>query len=196
MPHTEPRYEFRMFASGLAAIASTLAAQAEAREEDRGTSTYLLSRLTIETNAKIRDGRIEVKRLRARDGQLELWEPTYARQLPVTARDFATEVAAPLGLELDLPGDAQLTAQAIADICGVEPALACLEVERSRQRYMLGAELAEHVVLRVGGQTLESIAIEGTRPDGIRRRCHELGIGNRLNESYPVVLQRFVFDRV
>lgn len=196
MPHSEPRFEFRIFASGLSAIAPALAAQADSREEDTGSSTYLLSRLTIESNAKIRAGRLEVKRLRARDGLLELWEPTFSRALAVTGRDFANEVAAPLGLDLDLPGDAQLTAAAIGDICEIEPALACLEVERSRRRYVLGAELGEHVLLRIGARTLESIAIEGARPDGVRRRCHELGITNRLNESYPAVLQRLAFDHV
>jgi hypothetical protein len=67
------RFEFRIFGQELDALPKMFASEGKEIGNDTSISLYLVSRLNIEANVKIREGQLEVKTLEARQRQLELW---------------------------------------------------------------------------------------------------------------------------
>jgi len=67
----ETRYEFRKFASDLTAVRDAFAARGTGTAQPASRETYVVTRLNIESNVKVRGGRLQVKTLRGRLGMLE-----------------------------------------------------------------------------------------------------------------------------
>lgn len=190
---TEPRFEFRAFASDLAEPARRLARLSGDLLETHSEDTYILSRLTLDAGVKVRDGEIDVKVLAERRGLLELWTPSYRRALPITGRDLVSEVMAQLGVDLDVPDQTAVTLGTILDVCEAKHALAAFSVTKHRIRHVLPTALAEIAHVGIGSRVVQTIAVESPLPQAVEQLMDELRIADRINESYPAFLQGVAF---
>jgi hypothetical protein len=188
-----PRYEFRIFGRELDGLEARLAARAVRQQNETTDESYIASRLTIDAGVKIRDGRLEVKLLVAREGLLELWRPELMADLPIEARTFAVSAAAPLGVEVDIPDGTPLGIAEIRAICDRYPSLAWVDVVKRRTRYVLPQGLAEVTRVEALRQTTSTIAVEDSDIASANGLARELGLTAFDNESYPAWLQRIAF---
>jgi hypothetical protein len=187
------RFEFRQFGTDLTRVRGAFAALGPAVQQPLSRETYIVTRLNIESNVKVRRGRLEVKGLRGRLQILEQWQPVLATELPVVADEVENIVAPALGLDVDLAGQPPFTESALVGWAEAQPALATAVLEKRRTLFDLGACEAEFTELAIGAARLQTVAIEALEADAARAMLEKVGLGEARNESYAAFLQRRLF---
>ncbi len=185
-----PRFEFRAFGRGFGRIARRMRERGRLEQIGDREDLYLLSASDAEHGVKVRDGRVEVKRLLERRDGLERWAPSHAAELPVAA-DFVREVLAPaLGLASpSLRREHYALADLLAELVEPEPCLAAVRVHKRRASFTLEGIRAEHAVLEVDGEELETLALESPDPQALVRMVALFGLREYPNRSYPAALR-------
>jgi hypothetical protein len=188
------RFEFRLFGNDLKDEFQRVVSELKAMPIGITTSTetYIASRFTINSIAKITDEGIDVKTLERRSGVLELWQPYFKATLPVSSADFSDHIAAQLGANIDLP-EGLLSRSDILDLCADQPGLAPIEVTKARERLSIQEGFAEIVDLSIAGTQAQSIAFESRNEAVVSGVLKKLRIAEPLNENYPAYLQRLAF---
>ena len=174
-----PRWEWRSFAPSLPTIAQAVAIPSDvaSRESDE---IYLLGRSGT-ANVKIRDGVLDIKRLRQIDADgLELWEPVFKAHFPLGRSDLAAASAVwPLPLET-LPRETYTIDQFIEEVISLRADLHVVRVHKSRRAFTFAGCIAELVRLTVelsnAGELLAGARRPEAHPRGVahawaRRSC-------------------------
>ena len=187
------RFEFRAFATNLSPVKRKLEALVTGEEQPPSREIYIVTRLNIESNVKIRGGHLQVKGLKARYQMLEQWEPLFSKKLPVSSEDVENFVFPPLGLDVDLGDERELAEDTLLALVSEQPALATVQVDKQRTLFDLGGCEAEFCALEIGEERLHTIAIEAVEAEAARRTIAELGLEAAQNESYASFLQRRLF---
>jgi hypothetical protein len=184
-----PRWEWRCFAPSLAAVAEAAAIPRDAPPRD-SDEVYLLDPMGSE-NAKIRDGVLDIKRLRKVDADgLELWEPVFKAGFPLSRSDLAAAFAAwPLPPQA-LRRETYSIAQFIEDVASLRADLLIVAVHKSRRAFTFAGCSAELVRLAVDSRTLDSFALEHEDPARVGAALRALGLDPHANTSYPLGLGR------
>jgi hypothetical protein len=189
-----PRWEWRCFAPSLATIAEAAAIPSEAtsRESDE---IYLLDPRGTQ-NAKIRDGILDIKRLRRTDADgLELWEPVFKARFPLSRSDLAAAAAAwALPLET-LPRETYGIEQFIEAVVSLRADLRVARVRKSRRAFTFAGCIAELVRLTVDGRALESFSLEHEDATRVLAALRALGLDGRANTNYSRGLERATSER-
>jgi hypothetical protein len=187
------RFEFRAFATNLTPVRRKLEALATGEEQPPSRETYIVTRLNIESNVKIRGEHLQVKGLKARYQMLEQWEPLFSKKFPVSSEDIENFVFPPLGLDVDLGDETALTEEALLALVAEQHALATVEVAKRRTLFDLGGSEAEFCELEIGEERLHTVAIEAVETEAAKRTIGDLGFEAAQNESYASFLQRRLF---
>ena len=114
------------------------AALGHRRRAAASRETYIVTRLNIEANVKIRGGRLQVKVLRGRLQMLEQWARPLNAEFPVSVDDVENIVIPALGLDVEIGSGGALTEGALLAVVSAQPALATVEVDKQRTLYDLG----------------------------------------------------------
>jgi len=189
----ETHYEFRQFGKDLSKVRDGFARLGEGKKHPERRETYIVTRLNIESNVKMRDGRLEVKALQGRLQMLEQWARTLSAEFPVSVEDVERLVVPALGLDLEIGSGGALTESALMAFVSGQHALATVKVDKQRTLYDLGNCSAEFSELRIGDEKLHTIAIETTDAEAARAVLNKVGLGDAQNESYAEFLQRRLF---
>lgn len=187
------RYEFRQFAADLTKVRNAFAKLARGEELRVSQETYIVTRLNIESNVKIRGGRLQVKTLEARLGTLELWARPLNAEFPVAVDDIESVVLPALGLDLEIGDRGAFAEGPFLALMGEQHALAIIEVEKQRTLYEIDACVAEFCRLQLGGDAVQTIAIEALDAGAASALLDKVDLGEALNESYAEFLQRRLF---
>ena len=184
-----PRWEWRTFAASLAELEAKLGplAQVPPRHSEE---LYLVNGRSPH-NAKIRDGLLDVKRIKqtATTG-LELWEATLKRGFPISAPTIGSFFAA---LDLAPPAPRRETYQMdefLAEVIGGDSAFRAVEVIKARRLFSFGGRRAELARLSIGGARHETFGIEDESAKRVEAALGELGLNPSANVNYPKFLAR------
>jgi hypothetical protein len=189
----ETRFEFRRFGTDLSAVRDQLAALGNGEKHPERRETYIVTRLNIESNVKIRNARLEVKGLVGRLQMLEQWKPVLKAEFPVSTDAVENIVVPALGLDLELGSRGAFTESALLAALANQPALATVRVEKQRTLFDLGTCTAEFAKLKIDDDKLETIAFEAVDADAEIELLRKLGLEDADNESYAAFLQRRLF---
>lgn len=186
-----PRWEWRCFAPSLATIAQAAAMPSDAAWRD-SDEIYLLDVKDAES-VKIRDGVLDIKRLRQTDAEgLELWEPVFKARFPLGRSELAAASSIwALPLET-LPRDTYTIQQFIDEAISPQPDLRIVRVHKSRRNFTFAGCIAELVRLTADSRTLESFALEHEDPKRVLSALRKLGLDGCSNTNYPLGLKRAI----
>jgi hypothetical protein len=186
------RFEYRIFAPDLASGAAALARSAERIRVQYFNDVYLVARRGDEVSIKRRGATIEVKRLKRREGKLELWEPQRPSRLPLDSQQLDPELSARLAIS---PGKecASLTWADLQAMAAGERNLTCVFVEKHRVKFDLPLGRAEFVRLRMDGVPQQSLAVEAKKKKVALRLARATGIDRHKNQSYAAYLHNRQF---
>lgn len=187
------RFEFRTFGTNLTPVKRKLEAMSTAEAQPPSRETYIVTRLNIESNVKIRGRHLQAKGLKARLQMLEQWEPILSKKFPVSSKDVENLVFPPLGLDVDLGEERELAEDALLALVSEQPALAAVVVDKRRTLFDLGSCEAEFCELEIGEEKLHTVAIEAVEAEAAKRALRDLGLEAAENESYASFLQRRLF---
>jgi len=189
----ETRFEFREFGTDLLAVKEAFATLGPGRELPALRETYIVTRLNIESNVKIRGGRLEVKGLRGRLGMLEQWTRVLSSEFPVPVEEIENVVVPALGLDLEIGRGGALTQGALMTLVAGQPALATVDVDKKRTLFDLGDCEAEFCELQIGDDRLHTISIEAIDAEVAREVLRKVRLEDVQNESYAAYLQKRLF---
>jgi len=187
------RFEFRTFGTNLTPVRRKMEALGTGEDQPLSRETYIVTRLNIECNVKIRGKHLQVKGLKARLQMLEQWEPIFSKKFPVSSEDVENLVFPPLGLDVDLGEETELSEEALLALVAEQPALATIEVDKRRTLFDLDGCEGEFCVLGIGEEGLHTVAVEAIEADAAKRGLRDLGLEATENESYASFLQRRLF---
>lgn len=194
MADQQPRYEYRIWADKLEPLKDEL--QRLAREivpDHVSEELYLISGATDDCNAKIRDGRLNIKARIATERGLELWQPVLDAPFPLDRSVIGSQIFP--WLKVGAP-DLRRARYSIENFRRevIEPLhqLAALSVLKRRTRFRLADCLAEFTSVVVDKINLETIALESIKPDPVLRVLDQLQIGGRPNTSYVRQLKQIL----
>jgi hypothetical protein len=184
-----PRWEWRCFAPSLATIAQAVAIPSDAASQE-SDEIYLLGPRGTE-NAKIRDGALDIKRLRQIDADgLELWEPVFKARFPLSRSDLAAASAVwPLPLETQ-PRETYMIEQFFEEVISLRADSHIVRVHKSRRAFTFAGCIAELVRLVVESRTLESFSLEHEDPTRVLAALRTLGLDSHANTNYSLGLKR------
>jgi hypothetical protein len=192
MKRPPARYEFRLFARDVGWLAERISWR-KTDNERPSAETYILSSHDDRHNVKIRDGRIEVKRLIERSGGLELWKPVLRRAFPLDRRLLRSRIGPVLNVTFDrLPEPNYDLWPFLHQLVVPRRDLAVARVSKHRCRFELGECLAEFVTLRINGEAAQSIAVESEQAQAVWTALQDLGLDAFENSSYPATLKQML----
>lgn len=207
MAEIKPRYEFRVWAADLGAIRRKLE-QLAASKETESQETYLISTATDKTNAKIRDGLMDIKILVAEDRGLEQWKPILKAGFPLERSVIAERIFP--NLQLPAPAltksDYQLR-EFLDEVMRPQPEVTVVDVTKTRYQFSIGSCAAEYAqvtlnsVLQGPGSPAnpgfalareeDTVAAESVDPDAVLQLVKDLGISD-TNTSYIREIKRLL----
>jgi len=189
----ETRFEFRVFAPDLSSTRDALAALTQGTPLAESRETYIVTRLNIESNVKVRGGRLQVKTLHARRGLLEQWARPLDAEFPVSVDDIENIVLPALGLDLEIGERGALVEGALLALLADQHALATIDVVKQRTLYDVADCVAEFTHLSMGDDAIQTVAIEAADPLAAEALLQKIGIVDAQNDSYAEFLQRRLF---
>ena len=179
-----PRWEWRTFGEtfGGAEVRLTALPPTSVNESEE---LYVLSS-RVEASIKVRDGKLDVKRLerRSEDG-LEQWKPVAEAEFPLAAADVEALLAA-LRVRVPTLGRETYALDELIDEV-VEPVadLVAVPVHKDRAHHLLDGCPVELTELRSSARTTRTIAVEDEDPALVRATVEGLGLWSRPNTSVP-----------
>ena len=179
-----PRWEWRTFGETFGDAEARLAALPPTRV-DESEELYVLSS-RIEASIKVRDGKLDVKRLERRneDG-LEQWKPVADAEFPIAATGVATLLTA---LRVGVPPldrESYALDQLVDELVGPVEDLLAVPVHKHRAHHLLDGCRTELTELRSQARTTRTIAVEDEDPALVRSTVEGLGLWSRPNTSVP-----------
>ena len=170
-----PRWEWRVFGRSLGAAETRLASLRPDSVEE-SDEVYVLS-TTSDASVKVRDGRMDVKRLqRVDDHGLELWMPVMKAAFPLDAaaiRDVFEALGAPAP---PLERSAYTFTEFVGEVLGPSPDLLPVEVHKHRERHTFGGCMAELTEMRTEAGATRTIAVESEDPARVMAAVRDLGL--------------------
>jgi len=205
MNETVSRYEFRIFGTCLGLAEQRLRSLAPCESINESREIYLLGYATgTERNIKIRDGKLELKRLIETHQGLERWQPAGQWAFPVALDTLqpAGQWAFPVALDtlhLDNILNQAHTLPAMLSgsdllrlVATAEVPLYRANVYKCRFRFSFPDCRAEFDQLRVNDAAIESIAIESANPQAVLQLLATLRLEDCENQSYPLAISRIL----
>ena len=181
---TALRWEWRTFGAEFDGAEARLTGLSPVRVDDSEELYILSSR--VEGSIKIRDGKLDVKRLeRVSEDGLEQWNPVAKAEFPIAAVDVASLLAA---LDVSVPSlhrERYALDQLIADVVVPHDDLVAVPVRKHRDHYLLDGCRAELTGVRSGPRTTRTLAVEDDDPTIVRSTVEVLGLWSRSNVSFP-----------
>ncbi len=186
-----PRWEWRTFGTTLRS-ADRYLAQLEPTEEQESEEIYFLS--ARGGTVKIRSALMDIKLLREVGvGGLERWEPVFKAEFPLDREQlsivFDALKEAPPRLRRDEYTQEQLLAEVIEPLRSVR----AVPVAKHRTRYTIAGCAGESSEVRIGDVSTRTVAVESEDREAVLAAVRGIGLGSRVNMSYPRGL-RAIFD--
>jgi exopolyphosphatase / guanosine-5'-triphosphate,3'-diphosphate pyrophosphatase len=160
-----------------------------------GDETYLVS-LESDACAKLRGGRLNLKRLLQRDGNgLEQWAPVMDVQAPFPAAEVHAIVEALDAEHEPLAREQYEPDELLQEVVMPNPGLLAVGVHKRRQHYTIGGCMAELSQVKTSRGDRRTIAVESEDPAHVIAVVRDLGLASRANVSFPRELEALVSGR-
>jgi hypothetical protein len=189
-----PRYEFRSFGQDFQQthyLMSRLSVPVDERLWCRKSEeVYIVSDFNDLSNIKIRDGKLEIKKLEKKVDGFELWAPAYEEEFPLQVNSI-TEVIFP-SLEIKAPVLLKDTynINEFLELIRNHPYLLSVRVKKQRHAYYIHNTICEFVDILINGAKVFSIAAESTECNVIKETLSLLNMDDYENINYIKAIKR------
>lgn len=178
-----PRWEWRTFGVQFGPAEDYLArlTPTGSKESDE---LYLLS--VGGDTVKVRDGLMDIKLLReVGTAGLERWEPVLKAAFPLGRGDIDAVFAALREPVPELTRETYSLEELLREVVDPHPGVRAVPVHKRRVRYTVEGCIGELSEVELGEWATRTIAIESEDLDAVVAAVRAVGLGNRVNTSYP-----------
>jgi len=193
---SKPRFEFRTFGQSFEEEAyrmSRFSVPVPEKVWDRSSEEiYIVSRTNDVNNAKIRDGKMDIKTfVQAVDG-LEQWNPLMKAEFPIPAETLTKEVFPAFQVNMpDLEKDTY-TLDEFLEMIKTHPDLQAVRVKKHRFGYMVNDTICEAADVLINGAWVMTINSESTEIEDIKKTMADVGMDKYENINYLQAIKRVI----
>ena len=178
-----PRWEWRTFGTQFGPAEDYLAGLTPAGTQE-SDELYFLS--VDGDTVKVRDGLMDIKLLREVGfGGLERWEPVLKAGFPLGRDDIAAVFAALRQPMPELAREAYGLDEFLSELANPHAGVRSVPVHKRRVRHLIEGCIGEVSEVELGEWVTRTIAIESEDLDAVLSAVRAVGLGNRVNTSYP-----------
>ena len=188
-----PRFEFRTFAQTFGLVADKIRRYSKCQDISESAEQYLVGSASGEHNVKVRGGRLDIKRLIEKRGQLERWKPTAVESFPLS-REFVRATLLPaLGLgDVELARSEYSINDMLSDLAQPRKGIWLASVFKRRFRFSIDTCPTEIDDLLINGAAISSVAVESDNAEAVLAVMAKLGLTEYENINYPLALRRIM----
>jgi hypothetical protein len=191
---SKPRYEFRSFGQNFDAahyrMARLSAPVPEIFWERHSNEIYVLSRTNNINNAKIRDGKMDIKTYIKTVDSLEQWNPLMKGEFPLQAENLACEVFTAFQVEIPDLVHETYSLNDFLKLVSIHPDLLAVRVHKQRFGYMVNDTICEYGIVLINGARVVTICSESTEVEHVRKTILDVGLEGVENINYLQALKR------
>ncbi len=147
----------------------------------------MLRRGGVDRNVKVRDDRLDVKKLIGHHDDLQQWKPAGELHFPIRSELICSEVWP--GLVIDV-ANTSLSRDSFLAVIEAHDELWIANVSKRRYRFDIEGCLTEIDDVDIEDKTVKSICIESEDPHAVLRIRQKVGIDDRENVCYPLAISR------
>ena len=193
---SKPRFEFRSFGRSFEAAAKRMARLSmpvpEKFWERHSDEIYILSRTNDVNNTKIRDGKMDIKTYVQTVYGLEQWNPLMKGEFPMPVAVLRTDVFPAFQIAMpNLTKDEYLYDEFI-EMIHQHPDLQAVRVHKQRFGYLVNDVICETGTVSINGATVETINLESTEVEDIKRAMIDIGLEGVENINYLQAIKRVI----
>ena len=191
-PEPSPRWEWRSFDYRPQLWQEALRGAAAAGSGALTAETYLLTRQST-SNVKLRDDRVEVKRLLQTDGAgLEQWRPVLKAAFPLAPNVLAELCDHWQRPRPDVCPLLPTSEHLLSFLARQAPDVRVIPLRKWRRAYRLHECTAERATVLVDGGLLETLSLEQADPALLLAALQTLHLDKERNTNYVLALKRLV----
>ena len=193
---SKPRFEFRSFGQNFDEAAKRMARLSvpvpEKVWERSSDEIYILSRTNDINNAKIRDGKMDIKTYVQTVDNLEHWNPLMKGEFPISAEVLKNEVFPAFMVEMPELTKETYTYEEFLEMIVNHPDLAAVKVHKQRFGYMVNDTICEVGNVLINGAKIVTINSESTELEDIKKTIQDVKLEGVENINYLQAIKRVI----
>lgn len=193
---SKPRFEFRSFGQNFDNAAKRMARLSipvpEELWERSSDEIYIISRTNDIYNAKIRDGKIDVKTFVQIVDGLEQWNAVMKGGFPIAVDVLRNEVFP--GFQVSMPELKKevYTVGQFINLVNEHPQLQAVNVHKQRFGYMVNNTICETGIILINGARVFTISSESTEVEDVKKTIKDIGLEGTENINYLQAIKRVI----
>ena len=192
----EPRFEFRSFgkdfslqAKKMKQLSGPVPKNVRAR---RSKEIYIVSITNDIANTKIRDDKIDIKRLIQTKDSLEQWEPVTKTGFPVLKEYLLDQFFPSLSAISPILYNNFYSVSAFIKIIDDHKDLCAIHVSKERFGYMVNKTICEVANVTINNTRLVTISSESIDTGAVKKTLIDTGLENVENINYLQAIKRII----
>ena len=185
----KPLFEFRAFAQNFGLVEEKIRKLFKLNEISEGEEYYIISEFTNQDNVKIRDRRLEIKKLITEEKRFEQWEPGLNAQFPVVTKNIALELNESLGFEIDFKAE-KYDIEKLLEIFNFNLQTRTAKVFKRRFKFETQDCFAELADVYINGALVKSVSLESSNVDTAVDHLKKLHLNDYENVNYILEIKR------
>lgn len=191
---TSPRFEFRTFGHNFTDYHKRMAKLSQPVPDDmrvrKFDEIYVISKVGDDTNIKIKNNKLDVKKLIQVLDNLEQWDTIMKYDFPISKKLFMDEIFPAFKIDTPIFTNDELREKQFLRTVKQNNDLLIIPVQKRRQAYIVNLTICEYAEVLFGNDYLYTISVESTEPDEVTNTIRELNLDSFENINYIQAIKR------
>ena len=191
---TEPRFEFRTFGHDFTRYHEKMAGLSLPIPDDLRVRTfdeiYVISIAVDDTNIKVKNNKLDIKKLIHVRDNLEQWNTIMKYDYPVSKKLLMDEIFPTLKADIPLLKNNEFDKKQFVNIIRQHKELLAIPVHKKRYAYILNYTICEFAEVIFGDDYLYTVSVESTDAEEVSKTIQELNLNSFENINYVQAIKR------
>ena len=185
----KPLFEFRAFAQNFGMVEEKIRKLFKLKEISESNECYIVSGFSNQDNVKLRDGRLEIKKLVAEEKRFEQWKPDFSADFPVITKNINERLNKSLGVEVNFERE-KYNLEDFLEIFDSNFETRTAKVFKRRFKFELPDCYAECVDVFINGAFIKSVSLESADVYVAVDHLKKLHLNDYENVNYVLEVKR------
>jgi hypothetical protein len=191
---TTPRFEFRTFGHNFTDYHKKMAKLSLPVPDNIHVRTfdeiYVISIAVDDTNIKVKNNKLDVKKLIQVRDNLEQWNTIMKYDFPISKKLLMDEIFPALKADILLLKNNELDKKQFVNIIKQHKDLLVIPVHKKRYAYILNYTICEFAEVIFGNDYLYTVSVESTEAEEVTNTIRELNLDSFENINYVQAIKR------
>jgi len=151
---------------------------------------YIISKTVDNTNIKVKNNKLDVKKLIQTKDNLEQWETIMKQDFPLSNQLLIDEIFPVLNVDNPTFDDDKLDKKQFIAIVKQHDDLLVVPVQKQRHAYIVNISICEFAQVIIGNECLYSVSVESTDIAEVKKTIHDLHLDSFENINYIQAIKR------